>query len=180
MRCTMHESNTQTNNPLEPVPEPEPEPLSVEVAFQQSTDLSESDIRKVTLTIANDYDWTIGEVSIAIVDDPTIHRLNVEYLQHDYATDVLSFVLDANSKTGFLSGEIIVSADTAAREAREHSVDAKDELMLYIIHGMLHLVGLDDKEESKRNQMRAAEWHYTDKFGIEYSPPTAASDGGQE
>ena len=172
----MQESNTQTNNPLEPVPEPEPEPLSVDVAFHHSTLLSESTIRDVTLAIARDFEWTQGEISIAIVDDPTIHRLNQEYLQHDYATDVLSFVLDSNPDTRFLSGEIIVSSDTADRVAREQTVKPESELMLYIIHGALHLVGLDDKEESKRNEMRAAELHYTSMFGVEYVPPTSSGD----
>lgn len=174
----MQESNTQTNNPLEPVPEPEPEPISVDVAFHHSIAISESDIRKVVLAVVQDYKWTHGEISVAVVDDPTIHKLNREYLQHDYATDVLSFVLESNSDSGLLSGEIIVSADTAAHAASENNVSTEAELMLYIIHGALHLAGLNDKDEANRKIMRAAERLYTNKFGIEYSPP--APPGGDE
>ena len=106
-----------------------------------------------------------GTLSIAIVDDPTIHGLNRQYLNHDYPTDVLSFLLERDE--GSLEGEVIVSSDTAARRAAEFGWSAADELLLYVIHGTLHLVGYDDQTETARGEMRAAERRILAIFGIE-------------
>jgi probable rRNA maturation factor len=93
--------------------------------------------------------------SISIVDDPTIHRLNREHLDHDWPTDVISFVFDNDN--GNIDGEIIASIDTAARLAQQAAWPTADELLLYIIHGLLHLAGLDDITPEARHQMRQAE-----------------------
>lgn len=96
-------------------------------------------------------------VSISVVDDPTIRRLNAEYLQHDWATDVVSFVFDSGSE---VSGEIITSWTTACRLSRLALWSASDELVLYVLHGMLHLAGLDDVESQGRQLMRRMEKEY--------------------
>ncbi len=119
-------------------------------------------------------------LSIAIVDDPTIHRLNRQYLDHDYPTDVLSFLLERDERG--LEGEVIVSVDTAGRRAAEFGWSVADELLLYVIHGTLHLVGHDDQTESARVEMRAAERRMLSIFQIEpHEAPavqaTARSDG---
>ena len=93
--------------------------------------------------------------SISIVDDPTIHRLNCEHLDHDWPTDVISFVFDNDGHV--VDGEIIASIDTATRLANDAGWPVADELLLYIIHGLLHLAGLDDIEPADRAAMRAAE-----------------------
>jgi len=120
-------------------------------------------------------------LSIAIVDDPTIHGLNRQYLDHDYPTDVLSFLLERDK--GSLEGEVIVSLDMAARRAAEFGWSAADELLLYVIHGTLHLVGYDDQVEAARGEMRAAERRILAQFGIEpreapaaETPATARTD----
>ena len=93
--------------------------------------------------------------SVAIVDDTTIHRLNREHLQHDWPTDVISFVFDA--RDGHVEGEIIASADTAKRLHEAAGWRHQDEILLYVIHGMLHLAGLDDVDEQLRLIMRKYE-----------------------
>ena len=105
-----------------------------------------------------------AEVSVAIVDDPTIHRLNADFLQHDYPTDVLSFLLERDGDR--LDGEIIASADTAIRNAAEFSWPAADELLLYVIHGALHLVGFDDTSDELKTAMQAAEREHLGRFGL--------------
>lgn len=107
-------------------------------------------------------------VSLAVVDDPTIHKLNREYLAHDYATDVLSFLLSdpqLSDPSAPLEGEVIVSADTASRRAAEFGWQTQDELLLYVIHGTLHLAGFDDKTDSDRAVMRAKEEQYLRSLG---------------
>lgn len=96
-------------------------------------------------------------VSISVVDDETIRGLNAQYLQHDWATDVISFVFQSGEQ---VSGEIIVSWTTACRLSRIAQWSSEDELVLYVLHGMLHLAGLDDIDSQGRQQMREAEEQY--------------------
>jgi probable rRNA maturation factor len=121
--------------------------------------------------ILEDSKLTSAAISVAVVDDPRIHALNRQFLEHDWPTDVLSFPLD--SSDGHLDGEIILSADTAASAAEKHGTIAADEQLLYVIHGMLHLLGYDDKRPDDAAQMRAAEQRYLKQFGA--NPPTDCS-----
>ena len=106
-----------------------------------------------------------AEISIAVVDDPTIHELNVQYLKHDYPTDVLSFVLQREED--YVDGELIVSADTAAAQSIRYGWQAADELLLYVIHGALHLVGYQDGSETEVAEMRTREDYFLAQHGLE-------------
>lgn len=111
-----------------------------------------------------------GSLSIAVVDDEHIHRLNRRYLQHDYPTDVLSFALE--ERQGYIEGEVIVSADTAAANSLEYGLAPHDELLLYVIHGVLHLVGYRDKSDHDTAEMRHAEQRYLRQFStVSVAPP---------
>jgi probable rRNA maturation factor len=116
---------------------------------------------------------SVATISIAVVDDATIHSLNCRYLKHDYPTDVLSFVLD-DAAAG-LDGEVIVSAETAARQCGHYGWSAQDELVLYTVHGVLHLVGYDDQRPQQAEQMRARERLYLNQLGS--VPAECASQG---
>ncbi len=105
------------------------------------------------------------QLSIAVVDNASIHELNRTYLQHDYATDVLSFLLEDDQHR--LDGEVVVSAEMAATQSRQYGWSAADELLLYVIHGVLHLVGLDDQTDEARAEMRAAEGKFLGRFGLQ-------------
>ena len=87
---------------------------------------------------------------MAVVDDPTIRRLHREYLGEDSPTDVMSFVLERADD--YLEGEVVVSAETACAAAPEYGWPAADELLLYVIHGTLHLVGYDDTTPRMRSR----------------------------
>jgi probable rRNA maturation factor len=113
--------------------------------------------------IAERFSLTSLSVSISIVDDPTIHRLNREHLQHDWPTDVISFAFDNGPDT---SGEIIASWDTAERLSQIAGWQLADELLLYVVHGMLHLVGMDDIEPEDKAQMRQVEYQFLLDFGV--------------
>ncbi len=101
-----------------------------------------------------------ADISLALVDDAEIHRINREFLGHDYPTDVISFVLGDPSQAlprEHLEGELVVSAETAIREASAHGWSAADELLLYVVHGLLHLCGYDDLTDEDRPVMRSRE-----------------------
>ncbi|MHC4958327.1 MAG: rRNA maturation RNase YbeY [Planctomycetota bacterium] len=96
------------------------------------------------------------KVVVAIVTDEKMSELHKRFLDIDGPTDVLSFP----------HGEIVVSADTAAREAAERGHDPLHELMLYVVHGALHLAGHDDRSERDRQEMRAAERRVLKELGL--------------
>jgi probable rRNA maturation factor len=111
---------------------------------------------------------TQGEVSLAIVGDARMQALNRQYLDHDWTTDVLSFVLEADPRRHRLDGQIIVNADYAQREAERVGWTRDDELLLYAIHGALHLTGMDDQTPQDRQAMRLAEARHLKTFGLEH------------
>lgn len=129
-----------------------------------------------------------AEISIAIVDDPTIHRVNRDHLEHDYPTDVISFLLESGeadprdtspvpeSRRGrglWIDGEIILSADTAEREAHEYGWEARSEMALYVVHGLLHLCGYDDLTDEEQILMRSREREILASLGLQprYAEP---------
>lgn len=142
--------------------------LQVLIANQQSSlPIDETQLEAAVLAIFRDSSYNCGTVSIAVVDDPTIHEINRQYLQHDYPTDVLSFVLE--DREPYLEGELVVSTDTAATNAQDYDWPALNELLLYVVHGALHLVGYLDKQPDDIAEMRAAEAKYLKELGI--APP---------
>ena len=89
--------------------------------------------------------------SVAFVTDAAMRRLNRRFLGHDYPTDVLAFPLG----DGGLFGEVVVSAPYAAREARRRGIPVEEELLRYVVHGCLHLMGYDDHAPADRRRMWA-------------------------
>jgi probable rRNA maturation factor len=105
-----------------------------------------------------------AHVSIVVVNDRTIHRLNRRFLNHDEPTDVITFSLEEGD---LIDGEIVTSADTAAAAAAERfGWTMADELLLYAVHGALHLAGYDDRAPAARGAMRSRERRYLAKFGL--------------
>jgi probable rRNA maturation factor len=140
-------------------------PLRIEIADEQETHVVTYDrLIAAVRGILHDAGYDDGEVSIAIVTDPAMHELNRQYLEHDYPTDVLSFVLE--EEEGRLIGQLIVSADYAAGEAPKFGWTMDDEVLLYTIHGALHLVGYDDQEPDLKAEMREQEKVYLARFGL--------------
>ncbi len=151
-------------------------PFNIEIADEQSAcAFDEARLEKAVRGVLSAAGIRSAEISIAIVDDGRMHALNRQYLAHDYPTDVLSFVLDRDEAAGTLDGEIIASADYASREATRYGWTTDDELLLYIIHGCLHLVGHDDHTPEGKAAMRAAEAQHLAAFGLaqRYDDPLA-------
>lgn len=104
------------------------------------------------------------DVSLAVVDDAEIRRVNREALGHDYATDVVTFDL-GDARADVVEGEIVVSAETAVREAAEAGHAPEAELLFYVCHGLLHLVGHDDAADAEREAMLARQRDYLRALG---------------
>ena len=129
----------------------------IEIASRQRRPIPRQWIhRAVECTLASG-PFTRAEISVAVVGDGEMRRLNRDYLAHDYTTDVLSFPLLRDARAGALAGEIIVCWPVALRTARALGWAPRWELVLYVVHGTLHLLGHDDKTSSAQRQMQAAE-----------------------
>ena len=96
-----------------------------------------------------------ARLSIALVDNSKIKELNKQYFNSDEVTDVISFPLSNNNN--LLSGEIIVSVETAVDTAGKRNISIEGEIVLYIIHGILHLLGYDDGNEGDARVMHEEE-----------------------
>jgi probable rRNA maturation factor len=98
-----------------------------------------------------------ADVCVAVTGDEEITELNRKYLGRDCTTDVIAFTYDF--KDGRLDGEIIVNAEEALRRAKKTPHSAQDELMLYTVHGLLHLLGWDDATPEDRLRMHRQALH---------------------
>jgi probable rRNA maturation factor len=96
----------------------------------------------------------VGDINIILTNDFSLKEINVEFLQHNYYTDVISF---GESEGGRINGEIYISIDTVKKNAFNYNVSSNEELLRVIIHGILHLCGYEDKNEAERNRMRKKE-----------------------
>ncbi|MDA1015956.1 MAG: rRNA maturation RNase YbeY [Planctomycetota bacterium] len=158
-----------------------PETYTIELANEQdSLDIDEARIREVAAHVLNEEHVATAEISIAIVDNPTMRALNVQHLAHDYDTDVLSFLLECEQESAGsdpdadtcrgrgkrIEGELIVSGEMAIEMAKKYRWNPHDELVLYVVHGLLHLVGFDDLTESEKRQMRSRERQLLKHWGL--------------
>lgn len=105
-------------------------------------------------------------IGLAVVDDGEIARLNRTHLNHEGPTDVITFDMRDNAEADDVEGEIVVSAQTAMRQAaaRGHGVAA--ELSLYAVHGVLHLLGYNDHGEKQAERMHQVEDEVLTSMGI--------------
>ena len=104
--------------------------------------------------VAATYGRKVGEVGYLFVNDERILEVNQEYLGHDYYTDIITFDYDEDD---VLNGDLVISLDTVRSNAELFGKDYDEELHRVIIHGILHLCGINDKGPGEREIMEAAE-----------------------
>ena len=114
-------------------------------------------IRRTVRTLLNILDCANKELSISFVDDKTIQQLNKNYLQRDHSTNVLSFSLQEGEYGNInpdILGDIIISAETAQRDAAIGDLSLSEEIDFLIIHGLLHLLGFNHENTTKARKTK--------------------------
>ena len=132
---------------------------------QESVEIDRGRMREIARAVLEGEGKPDADISLAFVDNATIHLLNKRYLDHDEPTDVLSFPMsDPGAKR--LTGELVIGAEVAKTQADSRGHPVEVELALYVIHGLLHLCGYDDKTPERSLAMRGRERHYLHLLGL--------------
>jgi len=103
----------------------------------------------------------IENLNFLIVDDKRMIHFNKTYLNHNYPTDIITFNTSENKK---ISGDIIISLERVEENAKEYKVELEEELWRVMAHGLLHLLGYNDKSKEEKEKMRKKENYYLDKI----------------
>ena len=123
----------------------------------ENVTLPEIDVRLMErwlADVARSHDKILGQLCYVFCDDETILKVNREFLNHDYYTDIITFDY---SRRKLVSGDMYISLDTVASNAESIGASYDSELNRVIVHGLLHLCGINDKGEGEREIMEAHE-----------------------
>lgn len=104
--------------------------------------------------VVKSHGFTVGEINFIFCDDTYLHELNIAFLQHDTLTDVISF---DNTIGKLISGDVFISVERVADNAKDYKVSFDNELRRVMIHGVLHYIGFKDKTILEKTKMTAAE-----------------------
>lgn len=138
------------------------------INFDTETDfnLSNEDVySKWIADVITSESYVLGEINYVFCDDNYLHKINVEYLDHDTLTDIITF---DNSIGTMIYSDIVISVERVADNAKDFNVSFEEELKRVIIHGVLHLCGYKDKSESEALLMRQKENEKIQMFHVEH------------
>lgn len=125
---------------------------------QDTLALSPETVQKIAQYVVQAEGHHFDEVAIHLVDTATICDLHAQYFDDPSTTDCISFPVDDEESLSYrVMGDVFVCPETAVTYGTEHNHDPYTETTLYIVHGLLHLMGYDDQEDEAEKAMRAAE-----------------------
>ena len=143
--------------------------FSIEILNEQDCiDIDAKKIKFICHKILSDAGFRTGRLGVVLTDNEAIHDLNLEYLNHDYPTDVMGFSLKCCDS--LMEAELVVSAEMAKDRCKDFGWNDESELLLYVVHGVLHQVGYDDQTEYDAQLMQQKEAFYLRLLGIIVNP----------
>lgn len=156
--------------------------MPVSLTNEQTRPIRTAQLKQAATRLLREANLATAQVDILLTDDATVRALNLQYRGYDKPTDVLSFaqrdnvegVPSAPTLPGEpeMLGDVVISVDTAVRQAEEHGVPLDRELALLAIHGILHLLGFEDETESG-----ALEMHRREREILGFTYPAAVLPG---
>lgn len=138
------------------------------INFDYETDFNisnEADFSKWISEVITSESYVLGEINYVFCDDAYLHKINVEYLDHDTLTDIITF---DNSIGKMIHSDIVISVERVADNAKDFNVSFEEELKRVVIHGVLHLCGYKDKSEEEDALMRQKENEKIKMFHMEH------------
>jgi len=139
-------------------------PVFIHQTVQNYNPPDTSKIKHFLETVIEHENCQTGNINIIYTDNSEILQLNKNYLNHHYYTDVITFHYNENN---ILHGDIYISLDKVAENAKEYNVSFYNETLRVIIHGILHLAGYKDSTDEEKLSMRAKENYYLELFNLE-------------
>lgn len=127
------------------------------IQFNYETDFklqNEKDTQDWIVKCIEKNSFELGEINYIFCDDAYLHKMNVEFLQHDTLTDIISFDYTMGKEIG---GDIFISIERVKENANDFKVTFEQELQRVLIHGVLHYMGYKDKTEEDKQKMRSKE-----------------------
>lgn len=126
--------------------------------FSEQTDFNlqkKPQINKWLHKVILHHDLKLGDLNFIFCDDTYLLRINQEYLDHDYYTDIITF--DQSDDEGFIEGDIFISIDRIRENAQNQNISFDNELKRVLVHGILHLIGYGDQTMEEKQIMRKKE-----------------------
>ncbi|MDD2412346.1 MAG: rRNA maturation RNase YbeY [Bacteroidales bacterium] len=125
--------------------------ISQDVAFQLK---EKRKIKKWLTDLINSHQKRVGEISIVFSNNDYVLEINKQFLSHDFYTDIITFNYNEDD---FISGDLIISIDMVRENAEKYRETFERELHRVVVHGILHLLGLNDETKTEEAAMRIAE-----------------------
>lgn len=117
--------------------------------------------KKVIDKVIRSEERITGDLNFIFMNDEKLRKINIQFLNHDYFTDVITFDYNADN---IVNGEVYISIDTVRANSINYKVSLNDEVIRVMIHGILHLSGYDDKKEEDKERMRMMEDLWLEEF----------------
>lgn len=133
-------------------------PVHVQTRALRSSPVRPAVVKEAAARMLRALSLPKAELSVLLCDDATIHALNRDYRKKDKPTDVLAFAMregEGADPTSDLLGDVVISVDTARRQAAERSRTVRSEVIFLLAHGLLHLVGYDHQTDDEERRMNA-------------------------
>ncbi|MFZ1288680.1 MAG: rRNA maturation RNase YbeY [Melioribacteraceae bacterium] len=124
--------------------------------------IDKKNIHKIVLNLKNEYLFKINSLIINFVTEKEIILINEKYLGHNFSTDIITF--NYSGENDSLDGEIFICLDDACFNAKKFNVTLENELIRLVIHGVLHLLGYDDKSTKEKKKMKIEENRLVNKY----------------
>lgn len=134
--------------------------LTVQISKEYK--INKREVHKIVSLLKKELLFNVNEMSINIVTAEEIHKVNKQFLNHDFSTDIITFNYSEENNT--LETEIFISLDDAYSNAVKYKVSLDNELLRLVIHGCLHLLGYDDKDKNDKAKMKRMENKLVNKF----------------
>ncbi|MGD8781034.1 MAG: rRNA maturation RNase YbeY [Ignavibacteria bacterium] len=138
---------------------------NVFVTVSNKSFISKKDVHKIITRLKKIFLFEIESLPVNFVTSEEMHSLNKSYLKHDYSTDIITF--NYSRKNDILDGEIFISLDDAFANSKKYKVHFSNEIVRLVIHGILHMLGYDDRDKVSKSKMKKEENRLVDILSYE-------------
>lgn len=128
---------------------------SLSVYASKNITINKTLIHQIVASLKNELGFSISSLQYNFVSPEEIHTINKKYLKHDFSTDIITF--NYSGKNDILEGEVFISVEDALLNSKKFRVTLDNEIIRLITHGILHLIGYDDKKSSDQKEMKKEE-----------------------